>query len=116
MRVSAVEVRLVNLVSEEDKVVLLAEIDDLVLGLPVKEGTSWVTRIDDYESLGLGLALLTYLLKDRPNFVDRGTPFISFVEVIGNGHSGKLGEGCSVEWVLWNGDKDARLAGFGNEH
>ena len=95
---------------------MLAKIDRLVLRLPVKEGTSRVTRIDDHGSLWLGLALLACLLENRPDFVDGGTPLVSFVEVIGNRHSGKLGESCSVQGVLWDGNKEPRLARFRYEH
>ena len=116
VRLSAVEVGLVYFISEEDKVVLLAKIDDLVLRLPVKKGTGRVTRIDDDESLWLGLAFLTCLLENRPDFADGGTPLVSFVEVIGNRYSGKLGESCSVQGVLWDGNKEPRLARFGYEH
>ena len=116
MCLSTVEVGLVYFVGKEDKVVLGANIDDLILRLPVKEGTSWITRIDDYECLWLGFALLKSLFEKGPDLAGRRTPLVDLVEVVGNRHPRELGKGCRVEGVLRDGDQDARFSGFGYEH
>ena len=108
VRVARVQVRLVDLVREQDEVVLLAESHEALHRRLVEQRARRVARVDDHERLGLDA------LVDR--FTDRGLdlrrgccPVRFLVQVVRDHYALVRGEGRRVERVLRDRDEDARV-------
>lgn len=87
--VLVVDIVLVNLVSQEEKPVLVCELDDILDILAREHLSGWVTRIDDYEDSWIAVTLT--LTEGSLKFADIKRPFIVLVEVVAHLAEPKLG-------------------------
>jgi len=107
----SVQVGLVHFVSQENEVILFAELHELLLRCFIQQGTGRITRVDDDQRFR-GDAFLFGLGQGSLDLSGGGGPAFGFVEVVGQRFTGELGQGGSVKWVLRDGDQDSGRIGI----
>ena len=99
------DIGLVDLVSNDDKVVISSNINDITNVLLTKNGTSGVTGVDDNNRLEINVLELGSV-NNASDLINVSGPALLFIKMVL--HSGRVdkSQGSRVEGVLGNGDKE----------
>ena len=99
------DIGLVDLVSNNDKVVISSNINDITNVLLTKNGTSGVTGVDDNNRLEINVLELGSV-NNASDLINVSGPALLFIKMVL--HSGRVdkSQGSRVEGVLGNGDKE----------